>query len=380
MSTTKNTKEPEIIKGPKFNIESMKESNIIEKETSQLYANVFLINFNRDINIYEYSFTILPETTEEYVISKIFAILSRQIHEKYGNFYRSGKSFYAIKEVSEPKDFTIEKNGEAKKPIVKEKEIPNESKANFIIEEEEYEYKLQVDKKKEATIIKKGQKSNFSQIEEKIIFLIIKEILTTNPNVKVDKDMFYLEKDPTKKEYPQKIVGEGQTYFIYVGYKLSLKQTENGLCLIVGIKNRIKGDLSVYDALINSDCNYGYDMDESIENLVEKRFVPYGSSKSKVIYDIDKDRTPSNTSRNYGKESKNYIDFFKKEFGKEIKHPDQPMILVRVKGAEGELQFNYYVPEFCKLCGINQKDINDFNFMKELSGYTKLNPDTKSPK
>ena len=157
-----------------------------------------------------------------------------------------------------------------------------------------------------------------------------------------------------------------------------MKQTENGLCLIVGIKNRIKGDLSVYDALTDPECNYGDNLDESIENLVGRKFLPDGSSKSKVIYDIDTERKPINTSKNYGKESyKNYIEFFKKEFNKEIKDVNQPMILVKVKGPEGEQQFNYYVPEFCKLCGVNELDIQDFKFMNELAEYTKLDPDEK---
>ena len=324
MATTKTVKDPEVIKPIKFNFNEMAKNKIIENESSQLYVNAFPITFKKDINVHQYPFTILPETTEEYIISRIFSVLSPQIHVIYGNFYRSGKSFYAVKEVLDPKDFSVLINDKGK-----------------------IEYRLQVDKKMETTIIKEGQKSNFSMIEEKIIFLIIREILTTNPNIKVDKDNFYLEKDPLKNNYPQKINGAGQSYFIYEGYKLSLKQTENGLCLIIGIKNRIKGDLSVYDALKDPECNYGEDLDESIENLVGKRFIPDDSSKSKVIADIDPERTPSNTSRNYGKESySNYIEFFKKEFNKEINYADQPMILVKFKGPEGEPQFNYYVPEF----------------------------------
>jgi hypothetical protein len=35
------------------------------------------------------------------------------------------------------------------------------------------------------------------------------------------------------------------------------------------------------------------------------------------------------------------------------------------------------VPEFCILNGINQYDIEDFNFMRELAEYTKLEPDDK---
>ena len=182
MATTKTVKDPEVIKAKVFNFDEMKKSKVIEKESSKLYVNAFPITFKKDINIYQYPFTIKPETTEEYIISRIFVLLSSQIHEIYGNFYRSGKSFYAIKEVLEPKEFSVVLSDKGK-----------------------VEYKLQVDKNAEKTIIKKGQKTNFSMIEEKIIFLIIREILTTNPNIKVDKDNYYIEKDPTNKNYPPKI-------------------------------------------------------------------------------------------------------------------------------------------------------------------------------
>ena len=112
--------------------------------------------------------------------------------------------------------------------------------------------------------------------------------------------------------------------------------------------------------------------------MIGKRFVPEGSSKSKQIYDISQDKTPSNKSINYGKETyTNYIKFFKDVLKKEIKYPHQPMILVKRKGPENETKFSYYVPEFCTLNGINQYDIEDFNFMNELSEYTKLEPDKK---
>ena len=169
MTTTKTVKDPEIIKAHKFNFDEMKKSKIIENESSDLYVNAFPITFKKDINVHQYPFTILPETTEEYVITRIFSVLSPQIHAIYGNFYRSGKSFYAIKEVLEPKDFSVLMNDKGK-----------------------IEYRLQVDKNMETTTIKKGQKNKFSMIEEKIIFLIIREILTTNPNIKVDKDNFFI--------------------------------------------------------------------------------------------------------------------------------------------------------------------------------------------
>ena len=348
MATKNTAKDPEQIPGIKFNVENMIKNKLLENKVN-IFVNAFPIKFNKDINVHKYPFTIVPETNEEYIISNIFRKLYLEIFKIYGNFYRSGTNFYSVKEVSEPKDFSIE-----------------------IVDKGKIEYTIRVDKKAETSIIKKYQTLNFSQIHENIIFMIIREILTTNPNVKVDKDNFYLENNP------QKIDGTGQSYYIHDGYKLSLKQTEVGLCLIVGIKNRVKGDLNVYDALMYDDRNYGYDIEERIENLIGKRFVPEGSSKSKQIYDISQDKTPSNKSINYGKETyTNYIKFFKDELKKEIKYPHQPMILVKRKGPENETKFSYYVPEFCTLNGINQYDIEDFNFMNELAEYTKLEPDKK---
>jgi hypothetical protein len=217
-----------------------------------------------------------------------------KLHEIYGIYYHSGKCFYAVNEVSEAKDFKVQ--------LAKGKE--------------KVEYTLQVEKNVETTQIIKGQKNNFTQEQERIIFLIIREILTTNPNVKVDKDNFYLENKF------QKIKGKSQIYYIHDGYKLSLKQTEEGLCLIIGIKNRVKGDLSVYDALNDPAYNYGETLDERIENLIGKRFVPEGSTKSKVIYDISKDRTPKNTTINTFKETySNYITYYEKVFQKIIQYP-----------------------------------------------------------
>ena len=348
MTTANIAKDPEQLHGVKFNVENMVKSKLLENKVN-IFVNAFPIKFNKDIYVHKYPFTIVPERKEEYIISRIFGQLSMEIFKLYGNFYRSGDCFYSVKEVTEPKDFSV-----------------------TIVDKGQIEYTIRVDKKVETSIIKKDQTLNFSQVHEKIIFMIIREILTTNPNVKVDKDNFYLENNP------QKIEGTGQSYYIHDGYKLSLKQTEVGLCLIVGIKNRVKGDLNVYDALMYEESNYGADLEERIENLIGKRFVPEGSSKSKQIYDISQDKTPSKTSINYGKETyTNYIKFFKDVLKKEIKHKDQPMISVKCKGPENETKFTYYVPEFCTLNGINQNDIEDFNFMNELSEKTKLEPDEK---
>jgi hypothetical protein len=345
MTTIAQAKEPTKLSGQKFNIDNLKKSGLFENEV-KLYVNAFPIQFNRDISIHEYPFTITPEINEDYLISKIFKSLSHQIYETYGIFYRSGKSFNSVKEVLEPKEFKTS-----------------------IADKGKLEYTLQIDKKAKTSTIIKGQKDNFDQTQEQILFLIIREILTTNPNVKVDKDNFYLE-----NKY-NTIKGIKQEYNIYDGYKISLKQTEEGLCLIIGIKNRVKADLNVYDALMNKEFNFGNTKEERIENLIGKRFVPDNGTRSKVIYDISTDRNPQNTTINHEKETINYIKFFEKVFEYKIKDKNQPMIQVEYKHSGGETRYGWYVPECCKLIGVNQKDTENSKFMKELAKYTRLDPD-----
>ena len=65
MITINEIKEPEKLSGIKFSIDNLKKSGLLENEV-KLYVNAFPIQFNKDLNIHEYSFTIIPEINEEY--------------------------------------------------------------------------------------------------------------------------------------------------------------------------------------------------------------------------------------------------------------------------------------------------------------------------
>ena len=96
MATINKIKEPDQIKEIKFKIDNLKKSGLLEEKV-KLYVNAFPIIFTKDINIYHYKFTIVPEVKEEFIISRIFSELSKNIHKDYGNFYRSGDHIYSIK-------------------------------------------------------------------------------------------------------------------------------------------------------------------------------------------------------------------------------------------------------------------------------------------
>ena len=306
------------------------EKNLIyETDDDCLYSNLYPIKFTKDINIYEYAFKIEPEVHEENVILKIFRQASPLLFEKYGYYYRSGPTFFALKKVTKNEVF---------KTKIYNKGI--------------FEYTLTVSESGHHSEIKKGQTSNFSEIDEKVIFLIIREILQANPNVHFDRDNLYLE------NRKQKVKGV-KNYYVHDGYKISIQQAECGICLIIGVKYKIKGDFTVYDMLKEID----------IDNLIGRRFIPFEGSRHQQIYEIDTDRNPMNTSRNYDSKSYTYYEYYKEVLGVEIKDKEQPLISVDNQ--------KWYVPELCTMIGINDDDINDNKFMEIITKKTRINPDEK---
>ena len=173
----------------KFVKDKCVENNLLkETKNNMLYSNMYPIIFTKDIDIYEYPFSISPKVYEENVILKIFREASKELFPIYGYYYRSGPTFFSLKKIEEEKIFHT--------PIYDKGQV---------------KYELKVHKHGHHSTIKKGQTHDFSEIDEKCIFLIIREILQANKNVHFDRDNLYLENK--KKE----IVGKNNKYFIHDG-------------------------------------------------------------------------------------------------------------------------------------------------------------------
>ena len=96
------------IHGFKFNKENCVKNNLLkETEDCKLYSNLYPIQFTKDIEICEYPFIIKPECHEESVILKILRETSPEIFKKYGYYYRSGNSFFAVRKVNKKNIFKV---------------------------------------------------------------------------------------------------------------------------------------------------------------------------------------------------------------------------------------------------------------------------------
>ena len=361
------TKEIKLSKigGVNFNKEKCLENELFEesKENNNVYTNLYPIEFTKDITIFKYAFEIEPECHEENIILKILRNKSYDLFETYGYYYRSGNNIYALKKIDNIRQFR-----------------------SLIVHKGWLEYKIIFQPCSIDSTIKKGAKFNFSEIQEKMIYLVIREILSANPYVHFDRDNLYLndeeeeeeeeedEKDKEKKgdekKNVEKVKSYQNTYYIHDGYKISIQQASIGICLIINVKNKIKGKLSVLDFINNNN-------EEEIYKLSGRRFIPYEGSRSQVISYIDFDRNPINTIRNYKQETFNYKNYYDKIWNIKIKNKNQPLIVVDVKDSQNKENPKYYVPELCYLLGINEKDTQDFEFMKQIIEKTRLPPDQK---
>ena len=111
--------------------------------------------------------------------------------------------------------------------------------------------------------------------------------------------------------------------------------------------------------------------------MIGRRFISYEGSRSQVIADINFDRNPIKSTRNYKQETYNYYDYYKKIWNIEIKDLKQPLIKVDIKGPLYKEKPKYYIPEICYLVGIDEEDTKDFHLMNQVIKKTRLTPDEK---
>ena len=202
------------LEGKKFNIKNCVDSGLLEEtDDTEIYSNLYPIKFTKDIEVCEYPFKIEPEVHEENILLKILRKGSPELFNTYGYYYRSGDSFFGLKKIEENKEFKVDiatKNGK-------------------------FEYTIYINKFASHSIIKTGQTKNFSEIEERVIYLVLREILSANPNVHFDRDNLYLENSKKKVFNPR----NKNEYYVHDGYKISIHQADCGICLAIGVKKKL---------------------------------------------------------------------------------------------------------------------------------------------
>ena len=342
------TKPINYLPNPKIKAKSLKYDEV------GIYANLFEIKLTKDIKMYQYPFEVKPEIAKENIPirQKLFREPQRQIKVDFGFFLIDGDSLYSLKKVDDTKIY----------------------ETNLRVKKELIDYKITINKCENEIIIKE-QDVNKSQLQKHFIELIIKDILLSNPNVERFKDTYIMLDKEEKID-----INEHLSIKFYPGYRTSFVETEKGIFLNVVVTHKFIRNESFLDYLKRQFP--GFERDKSIQEELNAQLkgcsfkVKY-AKRNYQISEILFDRNPINQTFNIDEETLNLVKYYKIKYNVDIKNKDQPLILVRKIGPQGDPLNLYFIPELCLLVGIDDNDVLNNNFMKQISERTKMEPDVK---
>ena len=330
---------------PKPNINYDKAS--IWNNKKKVYANLFEIKLTKEIKPYQYLYKVTPEIEDgdTRIREKLFKTMFRKIKADFGQCFISGNLLYSMKKVEEVKAYNC-----------------------FLYLSGKTEYVMEINKYEQEKLIRE-QDIHKDPLAKQCIELIIRDILQANPKLEFYKNVFV----NTKKK--QKIQTDRVSITFYPGFVTSFMETDKGNYLNVTLRSKIIQNESVLD-FIHQFKNLGNkETQNSIrDELSTRSFKVIYAKRNYKISDILFDVNPSNQTFNYQGRTINLIKYYEEAHKLKIKDPNQPLILVKNTDSQGNQNNLYFVPEFCRLSGLEDDATKDGYFMRELAKYTKLEP------
>ena len=334
---------------PKLNPDKL---DYLREDTKDVYANLFEIKLLKNLQLYQYPFSVFPDVGEgDYRIrNQLFRACSKELRNIYGECCISGDSLYGMNKIEEKKIINC-------KLILKK------------VGNEKTEYFLEIQKCAKQKVIDK-KNINKESLGKQFIEILIRDILHSNPKLEFYRDLFVLTEE-------KKII---DNIIFYPGFTTSFIETEKGNFLNVTLKNKIIQKNTMLDYLIENKYKDPKNHERIAKNLIGRSFKVSYSKKNYKIYDILFGRNPTNQTFNYEGGTVKLIDYYQNIKKMKIKDEEQPIIVVRKKGPQDSFVNLYFIPELCFLAGLEDSEIKDKDLMKQLSLHTKLDPNERIKK
>ena len=113
-------------------------------------------------------------------------------------------------------------------------------------------------------------------------------------------------------------------------------------------------------------AHFQFSYDSGYIYLIASRY----NNKSYKVDDIDFQASPKSTFTNEKGEELSYMDYYKRQYGLEIRDPNQPLLIHRPKkkalNEEDVEKLICLIPELCLLTGMTDAMRADFRIMKEV--------------
>uniref|UniRef100_A0A1I8JVL5 Uncharacterized protein n=1 Tax=Anopheles quadriannulatus TaxID=34691 RepID=A0A1I8JVL5_ANOQN len=169
---------------------------------------------------------------------------------------------------------------------------------------------------------------------------------------------------------------------IWPGFVTAVNEFEGGLMLNLDVTHRVLMQTTVYTHIkMLAQARGGQFRENVLKSLLGAVVLTRYNKKTYRIDDVCFDTNPLSTFR-YGERDISYVEYYKEQYGLEIKDHQQPLLLNRserrvVGKTEPEEMIVCLVPEICFLTGLTDEMRNDHKVMRDIATYTRITPNQR---
>lgn len=318
---------------------------VLKSSKKLVTTNFYPINLTKEITFFNYSVAFEPEVAADEVNLKrmILDKIEEPLFETYGYHLFTGGNLFALKDRSE---------------LYQEKIFAFET-----------DYTVIFTKTENSVNFEKNQKSVAPQAKT-LIEEVIKKVLRSNPTLEFYRDLF------VKTNESRVIKSDWNSLEFFPGFITSVHAFNDQIYLNVCTKNKIlcRENVLIMMEREYNNTNTEKEYQERVSELLTRKQIKTTHTKKK--YYIEKvDFTKNPYKEKLPNKNETIADYFLNKY--KIKLAKEQCLLQVIQKQNGKEVITYFPPEICRLAGMTDEMRNDFNLMKQLANYTKLEPVNK---
>lgn len=164
------------------------------------------------------------------------------------------------------------------------------------------------------------------------------------------------------------------------GYKTSVRLCDSGPLLEIDYTSRIFSKTPAYWILkeLEQEPNY---KKKALEEFKGRSVITwYGNKRSYIIDDIDFELNPDTHRFPTPEGLMSITEYMHKKYKITVRERNQPLLVHIRRRRDRPEEKVYLLPELCAVAGLSEKVAESRDAMKQISVYTKLNPDARMKK
>ncbi|XP_070495735.1 uncharacterized protein [Chironomus tepperi] len=163
---------------------------------------------------------------------------------------------------------------------------------------------------------------------------------------------------------------------LWPGYVTSIRIHEDKILLCCEISHKVLRQETAYDVFErcrqeSNDVKTAFKR-EIIGSVVITRY----NNKTYRVDDVDFSKTASSTFDMKGQQ-KTFVQYYQEQYGIKINQPNQPLLITNPKPRDirgGQNEVICLVPELCNTTGLTENMKSNFQLMKAMADYTRMDP------